>query len=135
MRRRLTARRFADGLAAVGSLIGRDEPDFDPREYGDPPARLKGSAVRRPGRPRVRPPAFYAKFALRYEYIENVSRREPGDSTRELLARQYKVPLTTIGKWIRVARQRGFLTKVVRGQRGGQATRRAHDVNAREEKK
>jgi hypothetical protein len=76
--------------------------------------------------------AFYAKVAVEYDAIENNDRRDLRDSTRATLAHRHKVPVTTIGKWIRVARARGFLTSVSsRGLRGGTATRAAHDLLAK----
>jgi hypothetical protein len=68
-----------------------------------------------------------AKFALRYDYVENHRQREAGASTRKTLAEKYDVPVTTIGKWIRIARQHGLLTPVTRGQRGGMATALARE--------
>jgi hypothetical protein len=94
-------------------------------EYGSPVTQLgrpaDPSARRSPGRP-GRPKKFYAKLALEYERIEHGTRRDLGKSTREVLARRHKVPITTIGKWLQQARQRGFITKGERGQRGGNAT-------------
>ena len=80
-----------------------------------------------PGRP-GRPKADYAKFALRYHAIEHDSRREPGQSTRKILSREWKVPVSTVAKRLRTARKLGFLTEVVRGQRGSMATRLAREV-------
>lgn len=122
MRRGVTARRVVDALIALAPR-GDDELT--------PPARLAASAARRsagrPGRPRK----FYATFAVRYEAIEDDERREPGASTRAALARQCKVPVTTIAKWIRTARQLGFLTAVAPGQRGGRATTLAKAFSTR----
>lgn len=132
IRRGVTARLFADALAVVGTLIPHDD---EPDDWGTPAFQLESAsskhrAAGRPGRPLT----FYAKFAVRYSDVEHGTRRERGASTRAILARQYKVPVTTIGKWIRTARQHGFLTPVVRGQRGGMATNVARELSARGEK-
>jgi hypothetical protein len=127
VRHGITARLFADALAAVPALI---PPDDAPEEWGGPASRLESTRPRR-GRPVSYSPEFYAEFAVRYHNVEHDERRERSASTRALLAKRYKVPLTTIGKWIRIARQRGFLTRVVRGQRGGMATHAARALTKR----
>ena len=127
VRRGITARLFTDALAAVPAMLPPDDP---PDDWGNPPSRLERTRTRR-GRPIRYPPVFYAEFAVRYHDVEHDERREPGASTRAILAKRYKVPLTTIGKWIRIARQRGFLTRVVRGQRGGMATHAARELMKR----
>lgn len=125
VRRRITARYFADAFAAI-----QIPEDDDPAEWGAPPPATTGHPTRRgAGRP-PRPRIFYAKFAVRYHYVEHDMRRNPGQSTRDLLAAEYKVPITTIAKWIRTARHHGLLTPVVRGQRGGMKTRLAEELSA-----
>jgi len=134
----LTPRFFADALAVLGKFRqdDKDDPWEDP--LWPPPlgaARVEPVAPTRraPGRP-PRDPLFYAKLAVAYDQVEHFSRREPGASTRATLARRYKVPVTTIAKWIRTARQHKFLTPVRRGQRGGQAMPTAHELIARSHK-
>jgi hypothetical protein len=127
LRRGLTARGFDDALAAAAAP-GMSDPFWV--EFGvPPPFRESPPKPRGPGRP-PKSPAFYAAFAIAYNDIENIRRREARTSTRDILARRYKVPVTTIGKWILRARQLGFLgvKKRVRGQRGGFATPAAYAV-------
>jgi hypothetical protein len=134
IRRSITARHFKDALAAaIGPLLA---PDAAGNEvlleiFGSPVAALaavsKQSKERTAGRP-GRPAVFYAKFALRYHDVEQDPLREAGASTREILAEHYHKPVTTIGKWIRIARQQGFLTPGVRGRRGGMATKVAREL-------
>ena len=127
IRRRLTMRAVSDALTAVRTEVADlDTDDAWWIDFMTPSAAVE-TPRRGPGRPR-RPLEFYAEFAQRYHQVENLRRREAGDSTREVLAKEYKVPVTTIGKWIRVARQQKLLTPVVRGQRGGVATPRAAQV-------
>jgi hypothetical protein len=125
LRRGLTARGFDDALAAAAAP-GISDPFWI--EFGvPPPSRESPPTPRGPGRP-PQSPAHYATFAIEYDRIENIERREARDSTRDILRDKYKVPVTTIGKWILRARQLGFLTvkKRVRGQRGGWATPAAY---------
>jgi hypothetical protein len=117
--RRITARSFDDAVAALVTMPAIEGEA--PGEWRPRAEREQTRARRGPGRP-SRPRTFYAEFAVRYDDIENNDNRERQVSTREILRRKYKVPLTTIGKWIRVARECGFLTAVTRGQRGGRAT-------------
>ena len=118
IRRYLTARRFADALAAVGSLIPDEET---PDEWGSPATQLEKHQRQSVGRPAL-PLSFYAAFAMRYHSVEHAPRREPGTSTRAELARKYDVPVSTIGKWIRTARLKKLLTPAIPGRRGGMAT-------------
>jgi len=130
-RRGMTARRFADALAAVvGELPHNDAVDEQWAEMlGHPAASVekppRAPAIGRPGRPR----SFYAEVAMRYHHVEHVARREPGASTRGTLARHYKVNVTAIGKWLQTARRYGLLTPVVPGQRGSMATNLAKQLS------
>ena len=122
--RRVTARHFADSLAAIASrLTAAAHP-----AWGFPASHVE-QPRRGAGRP-ARPPTFYAAFAVRYAAVESDLRRVR-TSTRNILARQYKKPVSTIGKWIWTARQLGFLTPVTRGKRGGLATPIAYTLSER----
>jgi hypothetical protein len=129
VRRKVTKRLFHDALVVAAQIPlepdveGFDGPWANPATELEPPPRAR----RGPGRPPVRDLAFYAKFTVQYERVEHSDRRDK-TSTREILAAKHHVPVTTIGKWIRVARQKGLLTPVVRGQRGGFATERAYQL-------
>jgi len=133
LRRMITPKMFRHVLAAAGSLIPDDEP---PEEWGNPASQLEASPPRRAaGRPPRYPPVHYAKFALQYSKVENNHRKERGKSTRDILARRYKVPVSTIGKWIYVARQQGFISNEVRrGGRGGVAMPAADKLVERSQK-
>jgi hypothetical protein len=124
IRRGVTARHFADSLAAVALRVTQG-PAAHP-VWGDPASRVEQPrrGAGRPGRPRT----HYAEFAVRYEAVECDPDRVR-TSTRNILARQYKKPVSTIAKWIRTARQLGFLTPVTRGQRGGRATPIAYTLS------
>jgi hypothetical protein len=121
LRRRVTLRHLADALRAFVKTPA-DAADDDLADEVQSTDRIE--TVRRGGRP-ARPLRFYAKVALAYERIERNERREPQASTRAILAKRYKVNLTTIARWIHVARKRGLLTPVTRGSRGGMATEKA----------
>ena len=120
VRRFVAPRHFDDALAATAPLTLAGQM---------PPERDKSRGRRGAGRP-GRPLTFYAQFAVEFDTVENDKRREAGFSTRTALARKYKVPDSTIGKWIYVCRQRGLLTARVRGRgkRGGRATEAARDL-------
>jgi hypothetical protein len=77
---------------------------------------------------------FFAKFAVRYEAVEQSQRREPGDSTRAILARERRATVYQVAKWIQKARRLGFLTAPPkgRGSRGGQATAAAKALVAQQ---
>ena len=125
VRRRVTPKMLSHVLHAYATtpgLAGTDAPGFRAAKLAKP---------RRGGRP-TRPLRFYARFAVAYERVENNDRREPGTSTRAILARRYDVPPTTVAKWIKVARERGLLTRVRRGERGGMATEHARQLLTRE---
>lgn len=100
--------------------------------FGHPSKQLRRSVQERrgAGRPPKRPDVFYARLAVEYHGIEHHPRREPGASTRKLLASRHHVPKTTIPKWLQVAGQKGFLTKARKGQRGRMATAAARRVVA-----
>jgi hypothetical protein len=120
LRRRVTARHFGHAMQAVRVP--------DPK-----PARV-ATRRRGPGRPPL-PAHFYASLAVHYARVENDTRRDGRESTRDKLAAHYQVPVTTIAKWIHMARQRGFLTSVARGERGGQVTELAARVVSQQRKK
>jgi hypothetical protein len=123
--RGLTQRHFADALASTLATARGVWSDRDMRALRMPaPRRQRPVTARRTGRP-PKPDTFYAAFARQYHAIEHHHRREPQSSTRDRLAHLHRVPVTTIAKWILVARQKGFLTTVKRGQRGGMVTRAA----------
>lgn len=136
VRRAITSKTFRHVLAAVASFTADDDgPDDDFPDWAPPTARLEAPKRRGPGRPVERFPLHYAKFALRYHRAEHSTRREPSVSTRAILADQYRVPVTTIGKWIRIARQQGFLSPAIaRGSRGGIATPAARALVTRSHK-
>jgi hypothetical protein len=125
VRRGVTERQFQAALAATVDALTSDPFLEQVAKTIKPVRQLRNSAegrgAGRPGRPR----SFYAKFAIRYHDVEHDERREPGTSTHAILATEYSKPPTTIAKWIRIARQQGFLTPAHRGQRGGMRTEAA----------
>lgn len=122
-RRSLAARRVNDVLAA-------HVPGPSPWPTGV--TSTPGS--RKKGRPVKYGPQFYAAFAKQYDRIENAIKRS-GTSTRDELAKRYKVSNANIGKWIAIARRFGFLSPVDRGQRGGTVTTKALELLNRQGKK
>jgi hypothetical protein len=136
IQRQVTQSFFDDALAAIGSASPRDDRHEATRLVGKTATitiKTSGNLTMRraKGRPRVYGPLHYASLAKRYSDIENFDpRKERGESTREILVREYRkrrefknVTVDTIAKWIRIARQMGFLTKArKRGKRGGQVT-------------
>jgi len=118
IRRIITARHLDDALAAAASRGLRD----DLPSRGETRRRRSGGG--RPGRPL----AFYARLAIEFDRLENHPRRERGLSTRAVLANRHDVPVSTIGKWIRICRRKKLLTSVIQGRRGGRATDLAKEL-------
>lgn len=133
IRRGITARHFRDALTSMTTLVVQEDPE---EERDGPVSRLQTpTGVRRGGgRPPTHSRAFYATLAVDYDDVEHSSRKEPGASTRAILAKRRRVPVTTIGKWILTARRLGFLTAVARGQRGGRATPTAYNLSTQGQK-
>ena len=131
LRRGVTERQFATCLAAT---VDNAAAHRALAAFGDPGQQLAASPRegRGAGRPPIHSRAFYARVALSYERIEHDDRREPQTSTRQALARKYGEPVTTIAKWLRVARRKGFLTKAKRGGRRSRATDLARETAAKE---
>jgi hypothetical protein len=122
VRRGVTERQFRTALAATVEELTTD-PFLRPVADTLGPAPhlqngVEGRGAGRPGRTRT----FYAKFACRLHDIEQDMRREPGASTHAQLVAEYGKPRTTIAKWVRIAREQGFLTPARKGERGGKAT-------------
>jgi hypothetical protein len=100
---------------------------------GHPAGRVSASPRegRGAGRPAIHDRRFYAAVAVAYDRYEHHPRREPRRSTRRHLAQKYQVPVSTIGKWLTVARALGFLTHTARGRRGSMATPSARSLTGR----
>jgi hypothetical protein len=109
---------------AVLEHIAADGPAFKPGDFG--PVRknfldLMAELKEHPGRPsrvlkvptgRARPDDFYAKVAELYTWLAG-----PGGSRRPAvdIANDNDVPVSTVHRWLREARQRGLMGA---GQRG-----------------
>jgi len=111
---------------ALESLVDRFSSRGWLEVFGNPSKRLRVSAREGKGAGRKgRPDEFYARLAVDYHLIEHDSRREHGESTRQLVADRRGVSVNTVGKWLQTACGRGFLTPVKRGGRRRMATETA----------
>jgi hypothetical protein len=138
IRRYVTQRQFKTALDSVVAAVESPEPTnalrILARMGGGPPPSGLDTSGRRVGRPPKHDQLFFAKFAARYEAVEQSPRREAGDSTRAILARERRATVYQVGKWIQRARRLGFLTPPPkgRGSRGGQATAAAKALIAQQ---
>lgn len=135
VRRWITQRHFVDAVAASSKCLPRglwlQLPDrLETSDAAGEEQLVEVASTRqRIGRPPSHPPEFYAKFAIEFDRVEyHMRRREPGSSTRKILAEKHKTTVNVIGKWIRVARQKGFLAPVKRGRRGGRVLPAAKEL-------
>jgi hypothetical protein len=134
VRRGVTEKGFNAALAATRQVA---EQAGALARLGAPARRQAGSRVegRGAGRPPKYPRVFFARLALEYHRIEHLSRKEPGKSTRQILADRHDKPVTTIAKWLWRARRFGFLTKEGKGARGSYATEAAKTLYEQERKR
>lgn len=83
--------------------------DADPGGWAAPgPGRAAGAP-----RTQGRPDRFYAEIADAYRHLAPSSRRPAGE-----LAARYDVPVTTVHRWVKEARRRGFLAPGRPGKAG-----------------
>jgi hypothetical protein len=103
----VNANRVRHGSAFVSWLLhGREVP------------APKDPAPARRGRPSARTTAFYRAFARRFAECEQ--NRTSGESSRRVLASEYRVPEQTIANWVRRCRdpKLGLLEPTRAGKRG-----------------
>jgi hypothetical protein len=98
-------RRGPAGSALLPEDQGWEEPER--------PAAATASGPARGARPRGRPDEFYAEVADTYRQLAQSSRRPAGD-----MAARYEVPVTTVHRWVKEARRRGFLAPGRPGKAG-----------------
>lgn len=104
-----------DFLAAEGRAIDKAVRAYLDKSAANPSPKLARGAPREPlGRPDGSDPdGFYRRVADEYTTLTMATR-----SPAKVIAAQVGVPVTTVHRWIREARSRGFLGPARKGRAG-----------------